>query len=181
MKGNFHLTQPQRLASLVIDLVIVATASWYLFGTVYPPVGNKGFWGYSALLAVLVGSKLITPFYVKPADAISYSVPAFVSLMLINDWAHWSIHQKWGFSLAAGFSLLIFLLGIINIISNVIDTDWARNASNRIRVTLEHLGLPQFVYTPLLLFAIFSYHLDSALEVAIISVVAGRLSDWAII
>lgn len=180
MKGIFNLTQPQRLASFVIDLSIVATACWYLFGTFYPPVGDKGFWGYSALLAVLVGSKLVTPFYVKPADAISYSVPAFISLMLINDWTHWSINQKWGFGLAAGFSLLIFVLGIVNIISNTINRGWARNLSDRIRVGLEYLGLPQFVYTPLVLFAIFSYHLDSAMEVAIISIAIGATVWWSL-
>ncbi|RLA45741.1 MAG: hypothetical protein DRR42_19055 [Gammaproteobacteria bacterium] len=180
MKGTFNLTQPQRLASLVIDLIVVAIACGYLFGTFYPPLGDKGFWGYSALLAVLVGSKLVTPFYVKPADAISYSVPAFISLMLINDWTQWSINQKWGFSLAAGFSLLIFILGITNIISNAVNADWARNLSNRIRVSLEYLGLPQFIYTPLILFAIFSYHLDSALEVAIISIVIGATVWWSL-
>lgn len=177
MKWSFSLTQPQRLASLLIDLAIVSAGCMFLFETLYPPIGNKGFWGYSALLAVLVGSKLVTPFYVKPADAISYSVPAFISLMLINDWSNWSINQKWGFSLAAGFSLLIFLLGIFNIISNAVAKDWARNMSNRLRVSLEYLGLPQFVYTPLVLFAIFSYHLDSALEVAIISIVLG-MTVW---
>ena len=180
MKWNFNLTQPQRLASLIIDLCIVAIACRFLFGIVYPPIGDKGFWGYSALLAVLVGSKLVTPFYVKPADAISYSVPAFISLMLINDWSNWTINQRWGFSLAAGFSLLIFVLGITNIISNAINKDWARNISNRIRISLEYLGIPQFVYTPLVLFAIFSYHLDSAKEVAIISIVLGMTVWWSL-
>lgn len=180
MKRTFNLTQPQRLASLVIDLIIVAGACFYLFGTFYPPTGDKGFWAYSSLLAVLVGSKLVTPFYVKPADAISYSIPAFISLMLINDWTQWSVNQKWGFALAAGFSLLIFILGITNIISNAVNTDWARNMSNRIRVSLEYLGLPQFIYTPLVLFAIFSYHLDSALEVAIICITIGTTVWWSL-
>ena len=179
MKWDFNLTQPQRLASLIIDLCVVAIACWYLFGIAYPPIADKGFWGYSALLAMLVGSKLVTPFYVKPADAISYSVPAFISLMLINDWTGWSINQRWGFSLAAGFSLLIFMLGILNIISNAIDRDWARNLSNRLRVSLEYLGHPQFVYTPLVLFAIFSYHQDSAKEVTIISIVLGMTVWWS--
>jgi hypothetical protein len=180
MKGIFNLTQPQRLASLAVDLIIVVLACWLLFGTLYPPIGPKGFWGYSAMLAVLVGSKLVTPFYVKPADAISYSVPAFISLMLINNWSQWLSNQKWGFSLAAGFSLLIFILGITNITSNSINKDWAKNLSNRLRMSLEYLGLPQFVYTPLILFAIFSYHLDSALEVAIISIVLGTTVWWSL-
>lgn len=179
MKTKFRLSQPQRLVSLALDFVIVLLACKYLFGVFYPPVGDKGFWGYSALLAVLVGSKLVTPFYVKPADAISYAIPAFVSLMLINDWGNWSVNQKWGFSLAASYSLLVFLLGMSNIITNAINSEWATSISNRLRVGLEHFGCPEFVYTPLVLFAIFSYHLDSSLEVAIISIVVGTTVWWS--
>jgi hypothetical protein len=54
-----------------------ALARYLLFGTLYPPLGAKGFWAYSALLSVLVGAKLVTPFYVKPAAAIAYAVPAW--------------------------------------------------------------------------------------------------------
>jgi len=109
MSGNRILTQPQRLIALVIDALIVAVACRYLFGTYYPPLGNEGFWAYSALLSVLVGSKFVTPFYVKPADAIAYAVPAFVSLMLVNGWATWLFAQRLGFVLAAGFSLVVFV------------------------------------------------------------------------
>lgn len=117
MKWTFNLTQPQRLASLIIDLCIVGLGCWLLFGTVYPPFDDKGFWGYSALLAVLVGAKLVTPFYVKPADAISYSVPAFISMMLIYDPANWSANQKWGFWVALSFSVIVFSMGVVNIAS----------------------------------------------------------------
>lgn len=180
MRLDFKLTQPQRLVSLCIDLAIVLLACWYLFGVFYPPIGEKGFWGYSAMLAVLIGSKLVTPFYVKPADAISYAIPAFVSLMLINDWGNWSLNQKWGFSLAASYSLIVFILGLANIISNAISSEWASNLSNRIRISLEYFGRPEFVYTPLVLFAIFSYHLGSSLEVAIICIVVGTTVWWSL-
>jgi len=179
MKLNFSLTQPQRLASLIVDLCVVAGACWFLFGTAYPPIGDKGFWGYSALLAVLIGSKLVTPFYVKPVDAISYSVPAFISLMLINDWNNWAISQRWGFFLAAGFSLLIFLIGILNIIFNGVEEDWAKNTSNRLRIILECFGHPQIVYAPLIIFAIFFYHLDSGKEVATIGIVLIITVIWS--
>lgn len=180
MNLSFNLSQPQRIASLAIELVIVLTACWFLFGTFYPPIGNKGFWGYSALLAVLVGSKLVTPFYVKPADAISYAIPALVSLMLINDWGSWSLNQKWGFSLATSYSGIVFALGIANIITNSINSEWAPNLSNRLRILLEYLGRPEFVYTPLILFALFSFHLDSSLEVAIICIVLGITVWWSL-
>lgn len=171
MKWKFNLTQPQRLASLIIDLCIVGLACWLLFNTVYPPFGVKGFWGYSALLAVLVGAKLVTPFYVKPADAISYSVPAFVSMMLIYDPPSWSGNQKWGFWVAISFSMIVFLMGVINIASNSLTSDWSKNLSNRLRVSLDLIGHPEFIYTPLIVFAIFSFHFDSTIEVAVIFLV----------
>lgn len=180
MKREFKLTQPQRLASLIFEVLIVLFACFFLFGTFYPPIGNKGFWAYSALLSVLVGSKLATPFYIKPVDAISYALPAFISLMLINDWQHWSVNQKWGFSLAAAYSLTISLIGFLNITTNSIKSEWAGELSNRVRITLEYFGRPEFVYTPLVLFAIFSYHLDSSMEVAIISVVLGMTVWWSL-
>ena len=180
MKLDFKLTQPQRLASLCLDLAIVLSACWYLFDVFYPPLDDKGFWGYSALLAVLVGSKLVTPFYVKPADAISYAIPAFISLMLVNDWNAWSINQKWGFSLAALYSFVVFVLGLTNIITNAINSEWASNLSNRLRLSLGYFGRAEFIYTPLVLFAIFSYHLDSSIEVAIISIVVGTTVWWSL-
>lgn len=173
MKRLSNLTQAQRLAALTIDLLIIAAACFYLFGTAYPPFGEKGFWAYSALLAILVGSKLVTPFYVKPVDAISYAVPAFVSLMLVNDWTSWSPDQRWGFSLAAILALLISLLGVANIVVNSLRSDWAKELSNRMRIALDLVAQPRYIYSPLILFAVFSYHRDEWLEAVIILIVTG--------
>ena len=180
MKRDFNLTQTQRLVSLLVDFVVVAAACVFLFGTVYPPVGNRGFWAYSALLAVLVGSKLVTPYYVRPVDAISYAVPAFVSLMLINQWSVWTTNQRWGFTLAAGFSALIFALGMANIVTNSLKPDWAKTASNQLRLTLELLGQPRFIYTPLAIFAVFLFHTEVWLEAVAILMVVGLVVWWSI-
>lgn len=48
------LTQQRRLAALAVDIVVVAIACQLLFGAPYPPLGEKGFWAHSAILAVLV-------------------------------------------------------------------------------------------------------------------------------
>ena len=171
MSGNRILTQPQRLIALVIDALIVAVACRYLFGTYYPPLGNEGFWAYSALLSVLVGSKFVTPFYVKPADAIAYAVPAFVSLMLVNGWATWLFAQRLGFVLAAGFSLVVFVLGISNIALNAARSEGAQLLSNKLRSLLDFIARPQLIYTPLILFAVFSFHSRSWSEAVIILLV----------
>lgn len=180
MKKEFSLTQPQRLAALIIDLVVVACACWVLFGIPYPPLGDKGFWAYSALLSVIVGSKLITPFFVKPVDAISYAVPALVSLMLINGWAHWHINQKWMFSIAAGISLVIIVLGMLNIAVNALKSEWGRRTSNQLHVILDLFGHPKFIYSPLIVFALFSFHSDSWTEAVVICMTTIATVWWSL-
>jgi uncharacterized protein len=180
MKKDFNLTQPQRLAALFIDLLVVGFACTVLFGIPYPPLGDKGFWAYSALLSVLVGSKLITPFYVKPVDAISYAVPALISLMLINRWEHWPSNQKWMFSLAAAFSLFIVVLAMSNIAINALESEWAKRASNQLRVILDLIGHPKFVYTPLIFFAIYSFHTESWPEAVAICMVTITTVWWSL-
>ena len=171
MNSQRNLTQPQRLVALLIDALIVAVACDYLFGTFYPPLGNTGFWAYSALLSVLVGSKFVTLFYVKPADAIAYAVPAFISLMLVNGWEAWTFNQRLGFVLTAVFSATIFVLGVLNIVLNAVRADWAPDLSNKLRSTLDFIARPQMIYTPLIVFAVFAFHNESWIEPVIILIV----------
>lgn len=180
MKKEFALTQPQRLSSLCIDLIVVASACWYLFYLPYPPLGDKGIWAYSALLAVLIGSKLTTPFYVKPVDAISYAVPAFISFMLINKWDEWTADQHWQFVIATAPSAFVGLMGIINIASNALQSDWAKEFSNRLRIILDLIGHPKYIYTPLILFSVYTYHKDSWPEGVTICIVTGMTVWWSL-
>lgn len=185
MSSHRNLTQPQRLVALVLDALIVVVACHYLFGTYYPPLGNEGFWAYSALLSVLVGSKFVTPFYVKPADAIAYAVPAFISLMLVNGWAGWQFSQRLGFVLAAGFSLAVFVLGISNIALNAVRSDGAQFLSDKLRALLDFIARPQLIYTPLILFAVFSFHSqswDEAVTILLVTIftVVGSAGDFVV-
>ncbi|MGC3980193.1 MAG: DUF87 domain-containing protein [Steroidobacteraceae bacterium] len=180
MKKDFALTQPQRLLSLCIDLIVVFIACNYLFGTPYPPLGDKGFWAYSALLSVLIGSKLATPFYVKPVDAISYAIPAAISLLLVNKWPIWSANQQWGFVLAMAPSLVVGFFGILTISLNSSHAEWAKELSNKIRIGLDLIGQPEYIYTPLVLFSIFCFHAESWIEAVVIGMVTGTTVWWSL-
>lgn len=171
MSSGKGLTQPQRLVALMLDALIVAGACVYLFGRPFPPLGNSGFWAYSALLAVLIGAKFVTPFFVRPADAIAYAVPAFISLMLVNGWNSWPISLQIGFTVTAAFSAFVFLVGIANIVLNAFRSDWAQDLSNRLRSALDLIARPQLVYTPLILFAVFAFHSGSWKEAVTILIV----------
>lgn len=165
-----RLSQKERVVSLGIDLALLLVICTLAFGKPYPPVGDSGFWFYAALLSVVVGAKIVTPFYVKPADAISYAVPAFVSLMLINDWVAWSTETKCAFLVVSGLSGMILVFALIAIIFNNWGYERSQEISNKIRIFLEAFAKPQVIYTPIVIFAMYSYHMQKPDELMLITI-----------
>ena len=80
--GTKYRSQRARFVILFVEIIILCVASYLAFGTFMPGGGNKGFWFYSALLGLVLGSRLDTPFFAKPADVVLYAAPALVALFL---------------------------------------------------------------------------------------------------
>ena len=87
MTVQSSIGQRGRLIILIVYLVGLFVASWAASGNWIPPTSERGIWFYSAFAALLLGSLLVTPFFTKPADAISYAVAATVALLVANPWA----------------------------------------------------------------------------------------------
>lgn len=165
-----RLSQKERVASLGIDLLILLIICALAFGKLYPPTGDSGFWFYTALLSVLVGSKIVTPFYVKPIDAVSYAVPAFISLMLANNWPLWSEETRFAFLIVSALPGSILVFSLLAIILNNWGNEKLQNISNKTRIFLELFAKPQVVYTPIAFFAMFTYHIQKPNEIILISI-----------
>lgn len=165
---KYQLTQKERLFSLLIDLSIVILICKFAFGTFIPPLGDKGFWFFTSVLSILVGSKLITPFYIKPADAISYAVPAFIALMLINNWPQWTVDIRVSFTIVSLYTGLIILLGGMAIIFNNWGNEKLQSISNNLRIILDFTAKPQVIYTIIAFYAIYAYHSTKTNEIMLI-------------
>src|SRR3989304_421251 len=87
MAAESSISQRGRLTILIVYLAGLFIASWGALGTWIPPTTERGIWFYAAFAALLLGSLLVTPFFTKPADAISYAVAAAVALLAVNPWA----------------------------------------------------------------------------------------------
>jgi hypothetical protein len=131
------LNQKSRFVLLVLDILILCGASWLAFGSLFPPSDDKGFWFYTLLLGLLLGSRLDTPFFAKPADVILYAAPATVALALVNSWVYWNDGVRVAYCLSLTFCVLTGLLGAMAILT--FDSEgrkWQR-ASNAARVLAE--------------------------------------------
>ncbi len=162
------LNQKTRFVLLLLDVVILCAASWFAFGKIFPGGDNKGFWFYTALLGLLLGSRLDTPFFAKPADVVLYAAPAAIALALGNSWAQWEDGVRVAYCVAMTFCIVAGLLGSIAILTVDSKTKGWQRASNAARVLAETLGSPRTIYSVVVGFALYAFHRSSPKEFGII-------------
>ena len=162
------LNQKTRFVLLLLDLIILCVASWLVFGRAFPPSGDKGFWFYTALLGLLLGSRLDTPFFAKPADVVLYAAPAAVSLLLINAWGQWGDGVRVAYCIALAYCIFVGLLGATAILMMDAKSAYWQRVSNAARILAETLGAPRTIYSVVIGFTLFAFHSSSAKEFGVI-------------
>lgn len=163
-------SQRARFLLLLIEVVVLCFASWIAFGKVFPPNGDKGFWFYTALLGLLLGSRLDTPFFAKPSDVFLYAAPAAIALALGNSWEKWSEGVRVAYCLAMVFCILAGLVASIAILTVDSKTIGWQRASNSARILAETLGAPRTIFTVIILFALYAFHASAPREFGVILV-----------
>jgi hypothetical protein len=68
--------QSTRLIFLCLYILLLFAINKLAFGSWLPESGDKGLWFYTAAASILLGNFLVTPFFTKPVDALSYAVMA---------------------------------------------------------------------------------------------------------
>jgi len=163
------LPQKTRFVLLLFEVGILCLASSFAFGRIFPPDGEKGFWFYTVLLGLILGSRLDTPFYVKPADVILYAAPAAVALMLGCTWDKWDAGIRVAFVIALTFCVIVGVLGAVAILAKDTKQDWLKRISNAARVLAEALGAPRVIFTVVIVFALYAFHSQKPVELAAIA------------
>jgi hypothetical protein len=165
------LTQKVRFLVLIAEVILLCLGSYLAFGSFFPPSSGKGFWFYSALLGLVLGSRLDTPFFAKPADVILYAAPAAIALLLGSSWQTWDSGEKVAFVLAVAFCVFAGLLGACAILIQDTENFKLQKLSNAARVLAETLGNPRIIFTVVVAFALYAFHRNSAKELGIIGAV----------
>lgn len=141
-------------------------ASKLALNTWLPPTSEKGLWFYSGLAAILLGSLLVTPFYTKPADAISYSVTALVALLAVREFpsAANSVTALLLWSPTLAYVLCVLLFGIVAIAVKDSPRIFLQHTSASLALLADQLGAPRVLFSVLFLYAVVAYHSQSTRE-----------------
>lgn len=114
--SNLIPKQQTRVIILIIYIGILFGANFLAFDQLIPLSGSKGLWFYTGFASIFLGNLLVTPLYIKPVDAISYSVLAGISLYLTNDWVNWLVIERILFLFTIIFFLFVLIFSFIAIL-----------------------------------------------------------------
>lgn len=171
MTTRSYIGQRGRLIILIVYLAGLFVASWAAFGMWIPPTGERGLWFYAAFAALLLGSLLVTPFFTKPVDAISYAVAAIVALLAINVWgtANTTGFDRFAWSVAILYSLLVLGAAVLAISLKDSSRPSAQNIARSGLLLADALGSPRAIFSVVFFFALITYHRTEPREYLIIS------------
>src|SRR5258706_11991346 len=146
--------QAARLLILLIYVLALLSASRIALGTWIPPATEKGLWFFSGLAAVVLGSLLLTPYFSKPVDTISYSVGAMGAL--------WGVYvpaeSKAAFDIAFyfviwGYLILLLVTAFVAILTkDSVDLVWQRFSKVAYFLS-DRWGTPRFIFSIIFLFS----------------------------
>lgn len=159
-----------RLAILLAYLGGLFVASELALGSWVPPTTEKGLWFYAALAALLLGNLLVSPFFTKPADALSYGVVSLVTLLAVDAWSAIELtdFDQVLWTLATAYVAVVVVSSIGSIFSKNSGSATGLRVSKSLYVLAEAAGRPTVIFSVVFLFALIAYHRDSAREYLII-------------
>jgi hypothetical protein len=162
--------QRGRLIILVLYLFGLLLTSWAALGSWIPPTSERGIWFYAALAALLLGSLLVTPFFTKPADAISYAVASLVALLAVNAWGVSSTSGFDRFTWSAAMLYVILVLAAAVLAISLKDSPrlFAQKSARSALLLADAAGSPRAVFSAVFLFALITYHRSDPREYLII-------------
>ena len=161
--------QGTRSIVLIIYVLILFCANYLAFGRLLPPTTAKGLWFYSGLASILLGNLLVTPFFTKPVDAISYSVVAGIAVYSVNTWSDWMFFDKVLFIISLIFCFIVICVSFIAILTKDSTSKVGQQWSNTLRIISDAFGNQTVIFSLVIGFALIVFHRSSPKEMFVIT------------
>lgn len=150
--------QPQRAIILLIYVGLLFLLNFLAFDNWLPDKDYKGLWFYTGIASILLGNLLVTPFYTKPVDAISYSVLGLVAIFLVNQWNVWSDFDRVVYITSISFLSLVLILSFIGILLKDSSNPIRLKISKSSLVVSDFFGNQRILFSVVILFALIVFH-----------------------
>ncbi len=160
------LSQTARLAILVLYAVLLFAVCRFLFGTWLPPNAEKGLWLYASFAHLLLGTLLLSPYFTKPADAVSDAVIAALVLPEVAG-AVWGLHQAWvvwAWRSIFAYYVAVIVIGSLAMLLRKATSIRGKQIAESFYLLSTQFGEPPLVFSLLFFFALLAFHLENMRE-----------------
>ncbi len=164
------ISQPQRLIIWLLYILSLLGISWFLYGSPIPPTAEQGLWFYSCLASIVLGELITSPYFTSPADVISNTIAAIITILAVNAWAmNLPIISKVFWTIAIAFNSLVLLASIVQIvIKDFSQTVW-NHRSKILYIITSAFGNHRVVFSTVILFSLISFNYSDPKEYVTIS------------
>ena len=163
-------SQKWRAFFLFIYLAVLVIASKLALGAWFPPAsGGKAVWFYAGLASLLLGNHLVTPYFSKPVDAISYAVAAAAALYGAEQLDKWGEIERVLFIFAIGYCLFVILFAFLAIFTRNSRNLILQKISQTSTLLAEGFGNHRAVFGITIFVAVYLFHRDSVTETFLIT------------
>lgn len=171
MKTRNVPPQKTRAIFLFVYLVLLVIVSKIFFGEWIPPAtGGKAVWFYAGVASLLLGNHLVTPYFSKPVDAISYGVASMAALFGAEEISKWNASETAFFYFAVGYSIFVVCISFCAIFFRS-DRRIFSQISQTCTYLAETFGNHRAVFGITILVAAYIFHRNSSVETFWICVV----------
>lgn len=164
-----YFRQEQRTIIWIMYLLFLLIISFILFDSPIPPTAEKGIWFYSCLASIILGDLITSPYFTSPADVISNSTAAIISLLAVNAW---SINQKSPNSIfwlvLVVFNILILISSIVQILTRDSLNNNLNRLSNVIYKFTSFWGNHKLIFSLVVFYSIITFHINNQREFILI-------------
>lgn len=171
---EIRTTPPQKWRAffLLLYLVLLFGISKYAFGEWFPPAsGGKAVWFYTGLASLLLGNHLVTPYFSKPVDAISYAVAAAAALLGAEELAKWGKTETSVYYFVMVYCLFVLIVSFAAIFARNSEHGWATKISQTAAILASTFGNHRAIFGLTMLVAAYLFHRDSVSQTYLISLV----------
>lgn len=153
-----------RAVSLVIYLAaLIAVQACVIDTGLFP--NENAIWLYSGVASLLLGSRIVNPYFTPPADTLTNAFAAFLALVpalpVVRSWTP----DAYLLGLAVGLSVLVAGMSLLVLIlrpQSGVEPGAVLRLADR---AVKGLGGPNVIFTLLILAAVWLFHRDKPIEV----------------
>lgn len=132
-------------------------------------------WFWAGLFALVLGALIVTPFFQKPADAVSYGMTAVAALLAMRD-PLLNQAQPWLEVLwvgGVGYVLFVLTLALAAMLTGRTSSPVAAAVGARVFQATNDLSNPRAIFALVFLLALIAFHRDDRSEFTLLFIVGG--------